>query len=125
MEEASKEYSVLLTIFSFLEVKHLLTSAALVCKTWAHLSKEPLVRNYYYIIYFNELIFFLSFQLWQKIVERDYGTAFAIENHKLAWKELWRQLSQRKFDPLRSNPNLEITKDHKTGADSFSLSRYM
>jgi len=45
MEVACEEYSVVLTIFSFLEVKELCLSAALVCKTWAQVAAEPLVRK--------------------------------------------------------------------------------
>jgi len=43
MEAACEEYSVVLTIFFFLEVKELCLSAALVCKTWAQVAAEPLV----------------------------------------------------------------------------------
>jgi len=43
MEEACQEFSIVLTIFSFLEVKSMLGSACLVCKHWAEVGEEPLV----------------------------------------------------------------------------------
>ena len=44
MEEACAEYSVVLSVFSFLEVKDLLGTASLVCKQWSLIAEEPLVH---------------------------------------------------------------------------------
>lgn len=53
-KELFEDFSIIVSVFSFLSAKELCFTAALVCKRWATISNEPLVHRNRYQLHTKE-----------------------------------------------------------------------
>jgi len=98
VHDACQDYSVLVTVFSFLAGKELLSSATSVCKAWHHVAMEPVV--------------------WLRRLKIDC-CLLDHEAEQLSpeagedWPALWRRLvySHAHFDQDQTHPEMELFED--------------